>query len=61
MVLAQYLSDYTADEIADCVNGAYGAQFDTAEIAPLVKLNDKEYILELWHGPTAAFKDMALR
>ena len=60
-ILAQYLSDYTADEIADCVNGAYGAQFDTAEIAPLVKLNDKEYILELWHGPTAAFKDMALQ
>ena len=48
-------------QIADCVQGAYNTNFDTPEIAPLVKLNDKEYILELWHGPTAAFKDMALQ
>ncbi len=60
-ILGKYLTDYTADDIADCVQGAYNTNFDTAEIAPLVQLNDKEYILELWHGPTAAFKDMALQ
>lgn len=60
-ILGKYLTDYTAADIADCVTGAYNTNFDTPEIAPLVKLNDKEYILELWHGPTAAFKDMALQ
>ncbi len=60
-ILGKYLTDYTAEDIADCVQGAYNTNFDTAEIAPLVKLNDNEYILELWHGPTAAFKDMALQ
>ena len=60
-ILGKYLTDYTAEDIADCVNGAYNTNFDTPEIAPLVKLNDQEYILELWHGPTAAFKDMALQ
>ncbi len=60
-ILGKYLTDYTAEDIADCVQGAYNTNFDTPEIAPTVKLNDKEYILELWHGPTAAFKDMALQ
>ena len=60
-ILGKYLTDYTAEDIADCVQGAYNTNFDTEEIAPLVKLNDKEYVLELWHGPTAAFKDMALQ
>ncbi len=60
-ILGKYLTDYTAENIADCVQGAYNTNFDTTEIAPLVQLNDKEYILELWHGPTAAFKDMALQ
>jgi len=60
-ILGKYLTDYTAEEIADCVDNAYGDQFDTREIAPLVKLDNQTYILELWHGPTAAFKDMALQ
>lgn len=60
-ILGKYLTDYSAAEIIDCVQGAYHSNFDTPEIAPLVKLNDNEYILELWHGPTAAFKDMALQ
>ena len=60
-ILGKYLTDYSEADIKDCVSGAYNTNFDTPEIAPLVKLNDNEYILELWHGPTAAFKDMALQ
>lgn len=60
-ILGKYLTDYSPEEIADCVAGAYNSNFDMPEIAPLVKLRDNEYILELWHGPTAAFKDMALQ
>ena len=43
-ILGKYLTDYTAEDIADCVAGAYNTNFDTPEIAPLVKLNDREYI-----------------
>ena len=41
--------------------GAYGAQFDTPEVCPVVPLGDNTFMLELWHGPTSAFKDMALQ
>lgn len=61
-ILGYFLTDYTADEIADCVNSAYSKEkFETTEIAPLYKLNKDAYFLELWHGPTCAFKDMALQ
>ncbi len=60
-ILEKYLEDFTREEIAACVAGAYSDNFDTPEIAPLVRLNGREYILELWHGPTAAFKDLALQ
>ncbi len=60
-ILGKYLTDYTSADIDECVQGAYNTNFDAAEIAPLVKLSEQEYILELWHGPTAAFKDMALQ
>ncbi len=61
-VFSLYLTDFTSEEIKKCVNGAYNKKnFDTKDIAPVVKLDDKNYILELWHGPTAAFKDMALQ
>ena len=62
VVLEKYLTDYTKEDIAQCVKGAYNAQsFDHEDIVPLAKLDDKRYILELWHGPTAAFKDLALQ
>ncbi len=61
-VLAEYLDDYTATELAECVNQAYTSEkFETEEIAPLYKLYDSVNVLELWHGPTSAFKDMALQ
>lgn len=60
-VLKKYLTDFSAKELSDCVEGAYGTGFDSEEVAPVVKLSDGKYILELWHGPTCAFKDMALQ
>lgn len=61
-ILKYYLNDYTDEEIADCVNNAYTIQkFGCNEIAPVYRMNDNVYILELWHGPTSAFKDMALQ
>lgn len=50
------------DELIDTLMAkSYGAQFDREDICPLTSLDDETYILELWHGPTAAFKDMALQ
>ena len=61
-VLSKYLTDFTEDELNSCVTKAYTREkFETDSIAPLYQLNDKEYFLELWHGPTCAFKDMALQ
>lgn len=59
LVLSAFLDDFTAEEIAYCVTNAYDDKFDDAAIAPLVKL-DAHYNLELFHGNTIAFKDMAL-
>lgn len=58
-VIGSVLDDYTEEEISDCVNGAYDDKFDTKEIVPLRKISDG-YLMELWHGPTSAFKDIAL-
>lgn len=56
-----FLTDYTSEEIKECIDAAYNIEnFDHPDIAPLVK-NGDVHILELWHGPTAAFKDMALQ
>ena len=57
-VLKLYL-DFTEQELRDCISGAYDGKFDTKEIVPLVKKGDVWY-LELFHGRTLAFKDMAL-
>lgn len=61
-ILARFLTDFSEAEITQCVNAAYtDKKFESAEIAPLKKISDQKYILELWHGPTCAFKDMALQ
>lgn len=62
MVLSKFLTDYSKEELLDCVNSAYTKEkFETNSIAPVYKLNSSQYFLELWHGPTCAFKDMALQ
>lgn len=58
-VLSAFLDDFTAEEIENCVKSAYDDKFDDPKIAPLVKVGD-HYNLELFHGETIAFKDMAL-
>lgn len=58
-VMKLFLTDYTEEELKDCINKAYDDKFDTAEIAPLKKVG-QAYYLELFHGATIAFKDMAL-
>lgn len=58
-VMKQFLTDFTETELKDCINKAYDSKFDTEEIAPLVEA-DGAYYLELFHGATIAFKDMAL-
>ena len=58
-VMKEFLTDFTEEELKDCINKAYDSKFDTEEIAPLVKA-EGAYYLELFHGATIAFKDMAL-
>lgn len=60
-ILGRFLDDYTHEELTECVDGAYSGKFDGDLVAPVNKLNDNAYILELWHGPTCAFKDVALQ
>ena len=58
-VMKQFFTDFTEEELKSCITKAYDSKFDTEEIAPLVKA-DGMYYLELFHGATIAFKDMAL-
>lgn len=59
MILKEMLDDFSEEEIKDCVSKAYTNKFSTQDITPLVKV-DNCYITELFHGPTSAFKDVAL-
>ncbi len=61
-VLKEFLTDFSEEELNYCVEGAYAAaKFSSAKIAPTVNIDGNKNILELWHGPTCAFKDMALQ
>ena len=58
-ILSAFLTDFTKEEITACVHSAYDTTFDTKEIAPVKKVGDRHF-MELFHGRTIAFKDMAL-
>lgn len=61
-ILKLYLTDFSEEELRECVSHAYNKEkFETDNIAPVYKLATGLYFIELWHGPTCAFKDMALQ
>ena len=60
-VLSRFLPDFGEEELKAAIHGAYGTGFDCEAVAPLKRVGDWAYSLELWHGPTLAFKDMALQ
>ena len=60
-ILSRFLTDFTPEELDSCVTGAYGSNFSSEKIAPMAFVKDGLNILELFKGPTCAFKDMALQ
>lgn len=59
-VLSTLLDDYSAEELTHCIEGAYGSRWDTQAITPVSAIGE-DWLLELFHGPTSAFKDVALQ
>ncbi|MBO5551510.1 MAG: threonine synthase [Lachnospiraceae bacterium] len=59
-IMSLFLDDFTEAELRECIDNAYGDNFDDPEIAPM-SYADGSYYLELFHGPTIAFKDLALQ
>lgn len=60
-IMGKYLEEFSEEELRGFVNEAYSDNYDCAEIAPTRFVNKNTAVLELWHGPTCAFKDMALQ
>ena len=60
-ILSKFLTDYTYEELLEDAKGAYAEKKFGNFPAPITKLDENNYMLELWHGPTCAFKDMALQ
>lgn len=61
-MMGLFLEDFSSEELKDFAQKAYGGgKFDHPAVAPVVGLDDNTHVLELWHGPTCAFKDMALQ
>ncbi|MBQ0111140.1 MAG: threonine synthase [Oscillospiraceae bacterium] len=60
-ILGRFLTDFSDDELEYCCGGAYLGNFDNDMPAPVKKLDEQKNVLELWHGPTCAFKDLALQ
>ena len=61
LILSKYLTDFTQEELEECVKGAYDGTFDDNNPAPLREIDSSTFLLDLWHGPTCAFKDLALQ
>ncbi len=60
-ILSGFLNDFTEQEVEYCVKGAYTGSFDNEQPAPISLIGKNANVLELWHGPTCAFKDLALQ
>lgn len=60
-ILSTYLTDFSETEVQEMTLKAYGHQFTAPEVLPITQLDDQESVLELFHGPTLAFKDVALQ
>jgi len=60
-IISRYADDFTPEEVKDCVKKAYSFGSFPEIVAPVTNINDKLSVLELYHGPTSAFKDMALQ
>ena len=61
-IMKQFLEEFSVKELTDFAAAAYGPEkFDTPAVAPVRQVNENTFCLELWHGPTCAFKDMALQ
>ncbi len=59
IILRTLFDEFTEDEMAEMVHRAYGGKFETEDVTPTVKVGN-DYVLELFRGPTSAFKDVAL-
>src|SRR5664279_2891790 len=60
-IFSLFETDFSLEILRHIISQAYASNFDTGQITPVVPLKKNQYILELWHGPTAAFKDLALQ
>ena len=60
-IFTRFRVDFDADRVDHLMQLAYGPQFDDERVAPVVEVEAGMHVLELWHGPTSAFKDMALQ
>ena len=61
-ILEKYITDFTRTQLKDCISSAYNSKtFAAPFVCPIRSLDDTKYLLELWHGPTCAFKDLALQ
>lgn len=61
LMLSRYLTDFSEEELRSCIDSAYGTKFDSRGVAPLHYVDGNTAVTELYHGPTLAFKDVALQ